>query len=320
MSDELTKNITWDDVKNDPNAVKVLDHGFIVLKETMGSDATIAESARVSYGMGTKTVNDDRNLIRYLVRHRHTSPLEMGEARFLVKCPILVWRQWIRHRTANVNELSARYSEMPNEYFVPEQWRGQSATNKQGSEGKIEYTPSVCGSNIMYDDDLDDLLKDPFGNICNAEDVAFREYRNRLDAGISRELARSCLPVSTYTIAYWKCDIHNLMHFLRLRLDSHAQEEIRVFAEAMYEFVKRKFPIAFEAFEDYQRQAVTFSRMEMNALLDMITGLHANANANLDGDDPIDTPLDVLSKDLDTGYGLSKREISEFKSKLQLLS
>ena len=294
---ELTKNITWNDVKDDPNAIKVLDHGFIVLKEVMGSDQTIAESARVSYGVGTKTVNDDRNLIRYLVRHSHSSPLEMAECRFLVKVPIFVWRQWIRHRTANVNELSARYSELPEEYFMPEKWRGQSTTNKQGGEEHIKYTSNTYGEYESVDIPM------------SAEDVAFDEYRNRLDSGVSRELARSCLPVSTYTMAYWKCDLHNILNFLRLRLDKHAQKEIRDYAEAMYKLIQPKFPLVVEAFEDYQRQAVTFSRMEMNALNHILQRHYG------DSEDFKDCLEGELGKDWPSFHGLSKREENEFKAK-----
>lgn len=284
---ELTKNITWLDVQCDPEAVRVHEHGFVVLKETMGSDQTIVESARVSYGVGTKTVKDDRSLIRYLVRHHHTSPLEMGEVRLLVKCPVFVWRQWIRHRTANVNELSGRYSELPTEFFVPEQWRKQSGTNKQGGEEPMEYFPNLFGP-TEHDAGL------------YAEDVGFEEYDTRLKAGMSRELARTCLPVSHYTMAYWKCDIHNLCHFLKLRMDKHAQKEIRDFAEAIYKLVKPKFPLVFEAFEDYQLYGESVSRMEIAALKNLL----ALVNKNQFDDSHFE--------------GLVGRELAEFKAKFGL--
>ena len=256
---ELTKNIVWDDVKDDPSAIKVLDHGFVVLKETMGSDSTIAESARVSYGAGTKTVSDDRNLIRYLMRHHHTSPFEMAEARFLVKVPVFIWRQWIRHRTANVNELSGRYSELPEEYFMPDEWRTQSVTNKQGGEEPMHYEPQNIKSKIC-------------------EEHAFSEYLNRLNSGVSRELARTCLPVSHYTLAYWKCDIHNIMHFLKLRLHSHAQLEIQLYARSIYTLLKDRFPITFEAFEDYVLNSQSFSKMEQQLLSQI---MHSLGNLNM---------------------------------------
>lgn len=278
---ELTKNIVWDDVKNDPNAIKVLDHGFVVLKETMGSDSTIAESARVSYGAGTKTISDDRNLIRYLMRHHHTSPFEMAEARFLVKVPVFIWRQWIRHRTANVNELSGRYSELPEEYYTPDQWRAQSITNKQGGEEPIEYEQWQTG--MGYSDE-----------------IAFTEYRRRLENGVSRELARTCLPVSHYTLAYWKCDIHNMLHFLKLRMHSHAQKEIQMYAQSIYTLLKDRFPITVEAFEDYVLNAVQFSKME-SCLLKMII---QNSKTT------IFTEVEAQQ------MGLGKREYQEFAAKI----
>jgi thymidylate synthase (FAD) len=278
---ELTKNIVWDDVKNDPQAVKVLDHGFVVLKETMGSDSTIAESARVSYGAGTKTISDDRNLLRYLIRHNHTSPFEMAEARFLVKVPVFVWRQWIRHRTANVNELSGRYSELPEECFAPEQWRSQSITNKQGGEQPMEYEQWQTG--MGYSDE-----------------IAKIEYVRRLESGVSRELARTCLPVSHYTIAYWKCDVHNILHFLKLRMHSHAQYEIQVYAQSIYNLLKQQFPITFEAFDDYILNSVKFSRMEQQLLK------HVIAN----------TKLTMFTESEAESMGISKREYREFADKV----
>jgi thymidylate synthase (FAD) len=283
---ELTKNIVWDDVKNDPLAIKVLDHGFVVLKETMGTDATIAESARVSYGQGTKSVSGDRNLIRYLMRHQHTSPFEMAEARFLVKVPVFVWRQWIRHRTANVNELSGRYSELPDEYFVPEQWRSQSVTNKQGGEEPMEYDRWDTGAGL------------------HTEDLAFLEYRSRLEAGVSRELARTCLPVSHYTMAYWKCDLHNMFHFLKLRMHAHAQVEIRVYADAIYNLLSQKFPIAFEAFNDYVLNAMTFSKTELELIKSM---LKPNS-------------FSYFSETEAEKVGISKREIQEFAKKISKIT
>jgi thymidylate synthase (FAD) len=287
-TEELTKNITWDDVKDDPNAIKVLDYGFIVLEETMGSDKAIVKAARVSYGAGTKKVSEDRGLLRYLLRHYHTTPFEMCEAKFLVKMPIFVMRQWIRHRTANVNELSGRYSELPEEFFLPDQWRGQSKTNKQGGEEPIEYQyPHMSG----------------MGEYAMAEKVAFGEYHERLKAGVSKELARTCLPVSTYTTAYWKCDLHNIMHFLRLRLDKHAQYEIRVYAEAIYKLLQPKFPMAFEAFEDYRVQAKAFSRMEMQILKALLPYAP--------------TEKDILALLEAKKIDLSKREVTELVAKLK---
>jgi thymidylate synthase (FAD) len=277
---ELTKNIVWDDVKHDPNAVKVLDHGFVVLKETMGSDSSIAESARVSYGVGTKTISDDRNLIRYLMRHHHTSPFEMAEARFLVKVPVFIWRQWIRHRTANVNELSGRYSELPEEYYTPDEWRAQSVTNKQGGEEPMFYEPD------------------------QVEEMAFAEYRRRLNEGVSRELARTCLPVSHYTLAYWKCDIHNILHFLKLRMHSHAQKEIQSYAESIYTLLREKFPLTFEAFEDYVLNSESFSRMELHLLKEMLK----------------QSKMTIFTEARAEDMGMSRREYVEFSNKILKIS
>ena len=293
---ELTKNIVWNDVKNDPQAIKVLDHGFVVLEETMGSDATIANSARVSYGEGTKSVSGDRNLIRYLMRHHHTSPFEMAEARFLVKVPVFVWRQWIRHRTANVNELSGRYSQLSDEYYLPEQWRTQSITNKQGGEQPMQYYPGCTyPPEGAFDAD---------GACYGAEDAAVKEYHRRLEAGVSRELARTCLPVSHYTMAYWKCDLHNIFNFLRLRMHSHAQLEIRVYAEAIYNLLGRKFPLAVEAFNDYVLNSITFSKVEMELMKSMLK--------------PNSFSYFVQSEA--EKIGISKREIQEFAQKISKIT
>jgi len=220
------------------------------------------------------------------MRHQHTSPFEMAEARFLVKVPVFVWRQWIRHRTANVNELSGRYSELPDEYFVPEQWRSQSVTNKQGGEEPMEYNRWDTGAGL------------------HTEDLAFLEYRSRLEAGVSRELARICLPVSHYTMAYWKCDLHNMFHFLKLRMHAHAQVEIRVYADSIYNLLSQKFPIAFEAFNDYVLNAMTFSKTELELIKSM---LKPNS-------------FSYFSETEAEKVGISKREIQEFAQKISKIT
>lgn len=284
----LTKNITWDDVKHDSWAIKVLDHGFVILKETMGSDSTICESARVSYGDGTKSISNDRDLIRYLMRHRHSTPLEMVEAKFLIKVPMFIWRQWIRHRTANVNELSGRYSILPDEYYVPSEIHLQSKTNNQGSSQ--EYWSDEKYKEDWEKEYLEILQK------------AREHYETALSRGMSREEARICLPVSQYTLAYWKCDLHNLMHFLKLRLDPHAQYEIRLYAQAILDLITPKFPIAIEAFNDYVLNAKTFSKQELEILNDLINPI-GGGNAELFNPQK---------------YGLSNREMEEFKAKIRL--
>ena len=228
----------------------VLDFGHVRLIDVMGDDHAIVNAARVSYGDGTKRVSADRHLIRYLVRNAHTSPLEMCELKLHIKCPIYVFRQWIRHRTASVNEVSGRYSVVTDQAQIASEWRLQSKDNKQGSEGVLD--PEI-GKYLSAREDTH--LKD-----------MYEAYQERLDHGVAREQARKDLPLSTYTEAYWKIDLHNLLHFLRLRLDPHAQMEIRVFAEAIATIVKEWVPWTWEAFEDYKISGVTLTKFEVQGL------------------------------------------------------
>ncbi|TWT62659.1 FAD-dependent thymidylate synthase [Rubinisphaera italica] len=231
----------------------VLDDGFVCLVDVMGDDSSIVQAARVSYGEGTKRVSDDRTLIRYLLRHRHTTPFEMAEVKILVRVPMDCWRQWIRHRTANVNEYSTRYSvAIDGAQTTPvDQWRTQSTSNRQGS---------------------DRPLSEELGQQLTESELAFQKsarqlYDERLEAGVARELARKDLPLCTYTEAYWKVDLHNLLHFLALRMDSHAQLEIRQYAKTIGEnIIKPLFPIAWEAFEDYRMQSMFLTRLDRGVI------------------------------------------------------
>lgn len=235
---------------------EVLDKGFVELVDTMGTDASIVQAARVSYGKGTKHVKNNRGLIRYLYRHQHTTPFEMCEMKFHIKQPIFVARQWIRHRTASINEISGRYSVMVDEFHEPTLLRAQSNTNKQGSS-----------------DEVVDLEDDQWAAFMQTPQDAFDQYNLLVEDGgpnVAREQARIHLPLSTYTQFYWKIDLHNLLHFLKLRTDPHAQEEIRLFAEAIEDMVRFKFPLAYEAWIDYSKEAHTFSRMEMEVLRQLI--------------------------------------------------
>jgi thymidylate synthase (FAD) len=218
------------------------------LVDSMGSDAAIVQAARVSYGDGTKSPSDDRALIRYLMRHSHTTPFEMVEFKFHIRCPIFVARQWLRHRTASVNELSARYSIVPDEYFLPDRLRVQL--------GRQTSAPTPLEN--------DELLRLKQKASC---DLAFHTYEELISRGCSRELARTHLPQSTYTEFYWKINLHNLLHFLKLRMDDHAQREIQDLAKQVYECVKPIVPLTCEAFEDFRLGSVTFSRLEVEALL-----------------------------------------------------
>ncbi len=274
----------------------VLDHGFIRVVDYMGNDAAIVQAARVSYGKGTKTVNEDRGLIRYLMRHWHTTPFEMCEIKLHVKLPIFVARQWIRHRTANVNEYSARYSILDKEFYTPapEHLAVQSSTNNQG---RGEVLPLEEAQQVL------DLLKQ---DADNAYDNYEQMVRDRDDGGhgLARELARMNLPPSIYTQWYWKVDLHNLFHFLRLRADPHAQYEIRVYANLICQLIEGWVPHAFEAFEDYQLNAVQLSAMEMRAIKRWIAATWPE-NPEFGG-----TPADMLE-------GCSKREIEEFAAKFE---
>lgn len=227
--------------------------GFVRLVDVMGDDSSIVQAARVSYGEGTKQVHENRGLIRYLMRHHHWTPFEMVEFKFHVKLPVFVARQWIRHRTANVNEISARYSEMRDDMYIPplEQISSQSKDNKQGRNS--EPFPTDQAQEIQ-----DMILK--------SNEAQYEVYQALLAKGVARELARTVLPVSHYTEWFWKVDLRNLMNFLALRLDSHAQWEIRVYAEAMANIVKEIVPVAYEAFEDYVLHSKSFSRLELDSI------------------------------------------------------
>lgn len=234
-----------------PECVHCLDHGFVRLVEAMGDDQAIVQAARVSYGKGTKSLRADRGLIRYLMQHRHTTPFEMVEFKFHAKMPIFVARQWIRHRTANVNEISGRYSVMEDTFWepTPDDMRTQSATNRQGSDEHA--TISAADAARIARQFVDD------------QRALYSRYEAALDSGVAREVARVNLPVSLYTEWYWKIDLHNLLHFLALRMDAHAQKEIRVFAEAMATLVRARCPLAWEAFEEFRLCGTELSRHEL---------------------------------------------------------
>lgn len=243
-------------LKND-----VLDHGFVRLIDVMPrisddgtGDSAITQAARVSYGKGTKTVNQDRGLIRYLMRHKHTSPFEQAEIKIHAKMPIFVARQWVRHRTASLNEYSGRYSEMSDEFYIPnvERIQTQSKTNKQGTDGNGEFSLST---QMM----MQLKMKESTEN-------SFKEYKYYLNTDMSRELARINLPLSNYTEWYWKVNLLNLFRFLQLRMDSHAQYEIQEYANAIYKMVKPIFPLACEAFENYWLNGCEFSNDDIRLL------------------------------------------------------
>ena len=233
------------------DTVKVGPDGFVQLRDFMGTDKSICDAARVSYDQHGKQ-GDDRKLIRYLMRRRHTSPFEQAELQFVVRVPMDIWRQWVRHRTASINEYSTRYREAIEDVSIPEpgEWRKQSTSNKQGSDGALD----------SYD-----------GEVCHLEFTeavtACRDaYRSLLRRGVAREQARSVLQLATYTEAFWKIDLHNLLHFIALRIDKHAQQEIREYAQAILDLISSLFPLTIEAFFDYRVNAMTLSDLDIAAI------------------------------------------------------
>ena len=279
----------------------VLDDGFVCLVDVMGDDSSVVQAARVSYGEGTRKVSDDRTLIRYLLRHRHTTPFEMAEIKFLVRVPMDCWRQWVRHRTANINEYSTRYSLAIDAAQTTEsdRWRGQAESNRQGSG---EYLSEDLGQRLTAEETT---LQDQMRSV----------YQARIDAGVAREQARKDLPLSTYTEAYWKIDLHNLLHFLALRMDSHAQLEIRQYATAIGEkIVAPLFPLVWEAFLDYRMQATFLTRLD-TAVIQRLTAAAAARGAA-----PPYSEADFLQAQDPAWAGLNRsRERDECRSKLQAL-
>ena len=225
---------------------KALDHGFVRVIDYMGNDSSIVQAARVSYGKGTKQLNQDKNLINYLLSHRHSTPFEMNEIKFHVKLPIFVARQWIRHRTANVNEYSARYSILDNEFYIPnsKELKPQSKTNNQGRSGDLDENEKKMYMRVLRENSKDSFQKYNF--LLNQNDDEAKPDLDR--QGLTRELSRIVLPLNSYTQWYWKIDLHNFMHFLALRFDKHAQYEIRVYAEIMMNLMKKWVPLTYEAF------------------------------------------------------------------------
>ena len=259
--------------------IKVLDHGYIKYLDHMGSDEDIEAAARISYEKRGRS--ETRALIRYLMRHNHTSPFEMAELKFEIKMPIFVARQWVRHRTASMNEYSLRYSEATDEFYIPEYARAQDMINKQGSDGFIEYPIQFATKELSEE--------------------LYKRYKGMIDAGISKELARIILPTNNYTKFVWKIDLHNLFHFLKLRTDSHAQLEIREYAQVIEVMVKRLFPISYEAWVDYKALSYTLSCEEVQILKTLI-------NENKLNKDRVKSFInDAVSQEL-----MTNREANEF--------
>jgi thymidylate synthase (FAD) len=276
----------------------VLDDGFVRVVDYMGNDSSIVQAARVSYGKGTKKVSRDRELIRYLLRHQHTSPFEMCSIKLHIRVPMDCWRQWIRHRTASVNEYSTRYSIAINaaQKTAPDAWRGQSETNHQGSAGFI--SPEEGRLFSLREEELHKLTRDI--------------YNERIEGGVAREQARKDLPLCTYTEAYWKIDLHNLLHFLKLRMETNAQKEIRDYAITIgHEIVSRWVPVTWEAFNDYIMNSQRFSRLEMELLQCLLKGLPDAAQKKAE-------EFGWLDRDK-TGVLFKRQERFEFEEKLKTM-
>ncbi|MEK7526022.1 MAG: FAD-dependent thymidylate synthase [Patescibacteria group bacterium] len=247
--------------------IPVLDLGFVYLVDYMGNDQSIVQAARVSYGAGTKATSEDRGLIRYLMRNRHTTPFEMGELKFHAKMPYFVAAQWVRHRTASINAESARYSIMKEEFYVPDM-SAISVQSKDNKQGRGELLPIEESEQLRYELQQRGLSAfEYYHHLLNQDMEGNVIDKNR--QGIAKELARTVLPESTYTQWYWKIDLHNLFHFLGLRMDPHAQLEIRQYAEAISEIVKEAFPFAYEAFEDYVLESKIITGPEMDILANL---------------------------------------------------
>jgi len=276
---------------------QVLDDGFACLVDVMGDDQSVVQAARVSYGEGTRKVSDDRGLIRYLLRHRHTTPFEMAEIKLLVRVPMDTWRQWIRHRTANVNEYSTRYSLAIDsaQATAPEQWRGQAANNRQGSAGML---PRELGEQLTAEE-------------TQLQADARRIYEKRIELGVAREQARKDLPLATYTEAYWKVDLHNLLHFLALRMDSHAQWEIQEYSRTIGEqIIKPLFPLVWEAFIDYRVGAMFLTRLDCEVIQRLTQRMQSQGRA-------VATDEDFLAVQDPTWVGVARsRERDECRGKL----
>lgn len=276
---------------------KVLKDGFVRVIDYFGSDESIVQAARVSYGKGTKKIREDEALIRYLLRHQHTTPFEMCEIKLHVRVPMDCWRQWIRHRTANVNEYSTRYSIAIDaaETTDSNEWRKQAVTNRQGSEGFIDA--SLGKELTKQESELHRLTRDV--------------YQSRIDSGVAREQARKDLLLSTYTEAYWKIDLHNLLHFLELRMEANAQLEIRKYAEVICnEIVKKWCPISWQAFWDYRMNSMTFSGLEIKVISAMLKGENKKVS---------DYAKEFGWLKEDGTKKITNRELFEFEEKLEKL-
>ena len=244
--------------------INILDKGFIRVVDTMGDDSEIVESARVSYGGATKSKEEDDKLINYLMKHNHTSPFEMSVLKIHAKVPVCIAQQWLRHRTASVNQISARYTKVKEEWYTPKEWRGQSKTNKQCSKGVVEELKCKFEYNVDVKEGNIDVIHEEDYNSNITSNCLW--YQKNIENGMSKEMARMILPQSMYTEFYWKIDLHNLMHFIKLRDHDNAQYEIREYAKVLKDIVKEWCPVTYEAFMEHQVNAVKLSASQVEHL------------------------------------------------------
>jgi thymidylate synthase (FAD) len=290
-------------VENDKRIKKVLDFGHVRLVDSMGDDKRIVDAARVSYQNGTKVTSDDRNLIRHLLRNSHTTPFEKVRFEFHVKCPIFIARQWFRHRMGSFNEISGRYSILSDEFYIPEKVRGQSKTNKQGSSDDV-----IKDIPLLVDEEGNTITITPQEFIEEHSENAYATYISLINEGVSRELARAVLPLNIYTEFYWTVDLWNLMNFLRLRIDSHAQYEIQVYGKAILDLINSncQLTLSMEAFQDYILDSPRLTKFEIEIIDSLIKEIKMTSIS-------LESTSEILTRLIEEHPSMSKREKTESK-------
>lgn len=290
-------------MENDKRIKKVLDFGHVRLVDSMGDDKRIVDAARVSYQNGTKVTSDDRNLIRHLLRNSHTTPFEKVRFEFHVKCPIFIARQWFRHRMGSFNEISGRYSILSDEFYIPEKVRGQSKTNKQGSSDDV-----IKDIPLLVDEEGNTITITPQEFIEEHSENAYATYISLINEGVSRELARAVLPLNIYTEFYWTVDLWNLMNFLRLRIDSHAQYEIQVYGKAILDLINSncQLTLSMEAFQDYILDSPRLTKFEIEIIDSLIKEIKMTSIS-------LESTSEILTRLIEEHPSMSKREKTESK-------
>jgi thymidylate synthase (FAD) len=290
-------------VENDKRIKKVLDFGHVRLVDSMGDDKRIVDAARVSYQNGTKVTSDDRNLIRHLLRNSHTTPFEKVRFEFHVKCPIFIARQWFRHRMGSFNEISGRYSILSDEFYIPAKVRGQSKTNKQGSSDEI-----IKDIPLLVDEEGNTITITPQEFIEEHSENAYATYISLINEGVSRELARAVLPLNIYTEFYWTVDLWNLMNFLRLRIDAHAQYEIQVYGKAILDLINSncELTLSMEAFQDYILDSPRLTKFEIEIIDSLIKEIKMTSIS-------LESTSEILTRLIEEHPSMGKREKAESK-------